>query len=72
MDATRNLGFVTIPVNYNVPAVGALIEVEYLYAYPNGALAQPVYRGERDDLDKTACVEAQLIFKADGANDEEN
>ena len=72
VDATRNLGFVTIPVNYNVPAVGALIEVEYLYAYPNGALAQPVYRGERDDLDKTACVEAQLIFKADGANDEEN
>ena len=72
VDATRNLGFVTIPVNYNVPAVGALIEVEYLYAYPNGALAQPVYRGERDDLDKAACVEAQLIFKADGANDEEN
>ena len=71
VDVTRNLGFVTIPVNYDVPEVGALVEVEYLYAYLNGALAQPVYRGERDDIDNAACVEAQLVFKADGANDEE-
>lgn len=70
VDANRSLGFVTIPANYTIPAVGALVEVEYLYAYPQGALAQPVYRGERDDLDKTACVEAQLVFKADGGDDD--
>lgn len=69
-DVTRELGSVTIPVNMDVPDVGALVEIRYLYAYPNGALAQPHFLGVRTDLDAADCVEAQLKFKAAGSNDE--
>lgn len=64
----RELGSVTIPPNMDVPAVGALVEIRYLYAYPDGALAQPNYQGLRTDLDAADCVESQLKFKA--SNDE--
>jgi len=33
-----------------VPAVGSVIDVEYLYAYPNGGLVQPVYKSIRTDV----------------------
>ncbi len=46
------VGNVTIPPNFDVPRAGALVEVRYLYAYPNGSLYQPVYLGQRFDLDK--------------------
>jgi bifunctional non-homologous end joining protein LigD len=50
--ALTEIGNVTIPANFAVPGVGALIEVQYLYAYPNGgSLYQPVYLGVRDDTD---------------------
>ena len=62
-DVSRDLGSVTIPPNADIPDVGALVEIRYLYAYPNGALAQPHYLGVRDDIDVAACVEAQLRFK---------
>lgn len=45
------VGNVTIPPNYQMPQVGAAIEVRYLYAYRGGSLYQPVYLGERDDVD---------------------
>lgn len=69
-DVTRELGSVTIPPNMDVPDVGALVEIRYLYAYPDGALAQPNYQGLRTDLDAADCVESQLKFKAAGASDE--
>ena len=59
----RGVGSVTIPVNFTIPSKGALVEIRYLYAYPQGALAQPVYLGERDDVDVNACMESQLRFK---------
>lgn len=65
------VGNVTIPPNYDVPAVGALAEVEYLYAYPGGSIYQPVYRGQRRDLDESACVLSQLKFKPEGRDDED-
>ena len=41
----------TIPANFPIPPVGALVEVRYLYCFPNGgSLFQPVYLGVRDDL----------------------
>jgi bifunctional non-homologous end joining protein LigD len=44
------VGNVSIPLNHNVPRVGEFVEVEYLYAYPNGgSLYQPVYKGPRRD-----------------------
>ena len=59
----RQVGFVTIPPNHTVPAVGALVEVEYLYAYPMGALFQPVYKGPRNDVGVEAARESQLKYK---------
>ena len=46
-----NIGNTTIPVNYPIPKEGDLVEIEYLYCYPGGALYQPVYKGVRDDKD---------------------
>lgn len=63
-DVNRELGSVTIPPNMDIPDVGALVEIRYLYAYPNGALAQPNFLGVRTDLDANECVESQLRFKA--------
>jgi bifunctional non-homologous end joining protein LigD len=64
----RNLvscGNVTIPANHEIPKVGMIVEVRYLYAYPDGlALFQPVYLGRRDDIDPDECRVSQLKFKA--------
>ncbi|MGC1582601.1 MAG: hypothetical protein WA766_14025 [Candidatus Acidiferrales bacterium] len=47
-----DVGKVTILPNFSVPEVGTLVEVKYLYQHIHGALYQPVYLGERDDLNK--------------------
>jgi bifunctional non-homologous end joining protein LigD len=59
------LGNVSIPVDDKVPDVGQIIEVRYLYAYKDGALAQPVYLGPRDDVAESECVESQLKYKSE-------
>jgi len=57
-------GNVTIPVNQPVPPDGAIAEVRYLYAMPeSGALFQPVYLGERDDIAAVECTRDQLKFR---------
>ena len=62
---------VTIPPNYAVPDVGAIVEVQYLYAYAGThALAQPVYKGVRSDQTQESCVLSQLKYKA--ANNEDS
>ncbi len=61
--APVEVGNVTIPANHNIPAPDALAEVQYLYAYPNGSLYQPVYRGERNDIERGACTLDQLAYK---------
>jgi bifunctional non-homologous end joining protein LigD len=45
------VGKVTIPANHDIPPVGAVVEVRYLYAYKGGNLYQPTYLGERDDVE---------------------
>jgi bifunctional non-homologous end joining protein LigD len=57
------VGNVTIPPNKDIPAVNAVIEVRYLYAYQGGSLYQPVYIGVRDDLSIEDCVISQLKYK---------
>ncbi len=57
------VGNVTIPPNYDVPAIGDVVEVEYLYAYKGGSIYQPVYRGKRTDIDLSACRLDQLKYK---------
>jgi bifunctional non-homologous end joining protein LigD len=51
-DNPRDIGKVTIPANFSIPARGQLVEVRYLYAYPNGAIFQSVYLGPRNDQDR--------------------
>jgi len=59
-----NVGKVAIPGKLPIPPPGAIIEVQYLYAYAGGCLFQPVYQGQRDDLDDRDCKIGQLKFKA--------
>ena len=59
------MGKATIPPNYDVPAIGDLVEVRYLYAYRGGAIYQPVYLGKRNDSDLTDATMNQIVFKAD-------
>ena len=57
-------GNVTIPPNHAVPSVGAVVEVRYLYAFPeSGCLYQPTYLGVRDDVTQMECSASQLKFK---------
>jgi bifunctional non-homologous end joining protein LigD len=60
------VGNVTIPVNFEVPAVGGVVEIRYLYAFrESNALYQPVYLGPRQDVEVHECVLSQLKYKAD-------
>jgi len=59
------VGNVTIPPNHPVPSVGAVVEIRYLYAVPDGSLYQPVYLGVRSDVEPHECVVSQLKFKRD-------
>ena len=61
----QSCGNVTVPVNHAMPSSEDIVEVRYLYAFPeSGALFQPVYLGPRSDLDLAACTTDQLKFKA--------
>jgi bifunctional non-homologous end joining protein LigD len=61
-------GNVTIPPNHNVPGKGSVIEVRYLYAFPEGGcLYQPVYIGPRSDTTAWECTITQLKYKPEDA-----
>ncbi len=66
----QSVGNVTIPPNHQVPQIGAVVEVRFLYAFPDGSLFQPVYLGERSDVDVTECGVSQLKFKATEEDDQ--
>jgi bifunctional non-homologous end joining protein LigD len=68
--AKESCGNVTIPPNQPIPPVGAVVEVRYLYAFRGGSVYQPVYIGERDDIDASACVADQLKFKREESDDD--
>lgn len=65
----RSVGNVTIPANHAVPQTGAVVEVRYLYAAVGGSLFQPVYLGERSDVEANECVTGQLKYKAATPNE---
>lgn len=71
-DRWVGVGNVTIPANYPIPEVGALCEVEYLYAFRGGSLFQPVHRGVRDDLTLAAASLTQLKYKPEANEDDES
>lgn len=59
------VGNVTIPANQEIPKVGEIVEVRYLYAFPRGSLFQPVCLGVRSDLTSGDCTRDQLKYKAE-------
>lgn len=59
------VGNVTIPVNFEVPQKGDVVEIKYLYAYKGGSLYQPIYLGKRSDIDSVECVLSQLKYKSE-------
>lgn len=59
----RHIGNVTVPANQDIPRPGQIVEIRYLYAYPDGALFQPVLLGVRNDIEREACTVDQLTFK---------
>ncbi len=58
-----NVGAVTIPPNHEIPAAGTLAEVRYLYAYPEGSLFQPVFKGPRTDVGHEAAKRSRIKYK---------
>ena len=57
-------GNVTIPPDHPIPVIGQVVEVRYLYAFPeSGVLYQPVYLGMREDIDPAECLVEQLKYK---------
>ena len=62
------LGWCLVPVNYPMPAIAELVEIEYLYVV--NSLVQPVYRGVRTDQTLAACSTTQLKYK-DGIGDDD-
>ena len=64
-------GSVTILPNFQIPPLNSIVEVRYLYAHAqSGKLYQPVYLGERDDIEPIHCRKTQLKFKAPIEDDE--
>jgi len=55
---------VTISPNKEVPKLGEIIEVRYLYAYKGGSLYQPTFLEVRDDIERAECLMGQLKFKS--------
>lgn len=59
------VGNCTIPPNKEIPAVGSILEVRYLYAYRGGSLYQTTYEKPRIDVDAEECTVAQVHYKTE-------
>lgn len=59
------IGNVTIPANKEVPKLGDVVEIRYLYAFKGGSLYQPVFLNVRDDLEPSDCILQQLKYRAE-------
>lgn len=58
-------GNVTIPPDKDIPGVGTLVDVKYLYAFVDShVLFQPVFLGAREDIHAEDCTLDQLKYKA--------
>jgi len=66
------VGNVAVPANQEIPQPGQIVEVRYLYAYPQGSLYQPILLGVRNDIEREACQVSQLKFKASTDSDNDS
>ena len=65
-DGTQvDVGNVTLPPSMQPPAIGAFVEVRYLYAYRNGSLYQPAFQMVRTDMTRADCAIEQLVYKGE-------
>jgi len=64
-DKWVKVGNCTIPPKVEIPAVGSILEVRYLYAYRGGSLYQPTYEKPRIDVDAEECTVAQVHYKVE-------
>jgi len=69
-DKAVQVGNVTIPPNMDIPKVGDILEVTYLYAFPGGSIFQPKNPKVRTDADASDCQLSKLKFKATSSDDE--
>ena len=61
-------GHVTIAPNHDIPKSGTVVEVRYLYAFKqSGAVYQPCYLGEREDIEPRECTVNQLKYRCEPA-----
>jgi bifunctional non-homologous end joining protein LigD len=58
-----SIGNASVSARHDIPNVGALVEVRYLYATAGSQLYQPVYLGPREDITEEECTLSQLKFK---------
>ncbi len=58
-----DVGNVTVYPNQEMPKIGDIVEVKYLYYYPGGSLYQPVLLSIRDDVDMRECLVDKLKTK---------
>lgn len=67
LDGVRGveIGNVTIPPNKDIPMLGDVVEIRYLYAYRMGSLFQPIYLGTRNDVTIEECSINQLKYKSE-------
>jgi bifunctional non-homologous end joining protein LigD len=69
----RPVGNVTIPPNHSIPKTGQVVEIRYLYVTgPGGSLYQPVYQGERDDIDPIDCTFEKQRLKCKPQEDDQD
>ncbi len=71
MRGWQTAGNVTIPPSQPLPQPGDVVEVRYLYAFPESAvLFQPVWLGIRTDVTAAECHVRQLKFKASDSDED--
>ena len=67
----KPMGNVTIPPNKNIPEVGQVVEVKYLYVVgQEGSLYQPIYLEVRDDVSPDECTAKHQNLKYKPENED--
>jgi bifunctional non-homologous end joining protein LigD len=68
-----SVGKATIPPNKDMPAIGAVVEVEYLYAHKGtNAIFQSKYLKPRTVVSIAECKLTQLVYKEELAGDDDD
>ena len=59
-----DMGNVTIPANVEMPVIGDVVDVKYLWALEGGKLIQPVFKRNRTgEIDPKQCTMSQVVIK---------